>query len=155
MYIDGAVDAILKGTGHQVYSMNVNIADALTSCIFALTLIPSFGINGYIVSIYATEILNTTLSLYKMFSVSKMKPKIFHQVFMPILCIIGATNGSNLTLSLMKHPFSCGIELTLHIILTLCIYIALLIITKTVGSEENEFLYAALLSEKKYKSRFT
>jgi len=154
MYIDSSVDAILKGSGHQVYSMNVNIADALTSCIFALTLIPRLGIYGYIISIYATELMNTTLSLYKMFSVSKMRPKIMHQVFMPILCIIGATNGVKLVLSLFKHPFADGIELTLHIILTLSIYIVLLFATRTVGREEGEFLYASLLSEKSYNLRF-
>ncbi len=154
MYIDSSVDAILKGSGHQVYSMNVNIADALTACIFALTLIPRLGIYGYIISIYATELMNTTLSLYKMFSVSKMRPKIIRQVFMPILCIIGATNVAKLFLSLLKHPFSGALELTLHIILTLSVYIALLLITKTVGAEEGEFLYASLLSQKRYDSRF-
>lgn len=154
MYIDSATDAILKGSGHQVYSMNVNIIDALTSCIFAITLIPVLGIWGYVISIYATEILNTSLSLYKMFSISKMKPKIFHQVGMPILCVIGATNVSKLLLSLINHPFGAVTELVLHIILTVTLYIMLLLVTKTIGSEESEFLYASLLSEKAYDKKF-
>ncbi len=154
MYIDSATDAILKGSGHQVYSMNVNIIDALTSCIFAITLIPVLGIWGYVISIYATEILNTSLSLYKMFSISKMRPKIFHQVGMPILCVIGATNVSKLLLSLINHPFGAVTELVLHIILTVTLYIVLLLVTKTIGSEESEFLYASLLSEKAYDKKF-
>lgn len=154
MYIDSAVDAILKGSGHQVYSMNVNIADALTSCIFAIVLIPKLGIWGYIISIYATEILNTSLSILKLISITNIKTKIIHQIVMPIICIIGATNISKLLLYFFKHSFTDGIELTLHIILTTALYIILLLITKTLGKDESEFLFASLLSEKQYDKKF-
>ena len=154
MYIDSAVDAILKGSGHQVYSMNVNIADALTSCVLVFLLTPRIGIWGYIISIYATEILNTSLSLCKMFSVSKMRPRVFRQVFMPLLCVIGATNASRLILLLIPHAFEGAVELTLHILLTVALYAFLLFITKTVGQEEREFLNASLLSQKSYDKRF-
>ena len=151
---DATVDAILKGSGHQVYSMNVNIADTLTACVFALTLIPSLGIWGYVISIYATEILNTTLSLMKMISVSKIKPKIIHQVIMPIACIIGATQLSRLSLSLIGGSLDKALGLVLSIALTVGIYIALLLITKTISKDEFEFLNASLLSEKQYRQKF-
>ncbi len=154
MYIDSTTDAILKGSGHQVYSMNVNIIDALTSCIFALTLIPILGIWGYVISIYATEILNTSLSLCKMFSVSRMRPRVFHQVAMPILCIIGATNGTKLFLSLFSQPFGKITELVLHILITAVLYVSLLFATKTLGTDEGEFLYASLLPKKVYDKKF-
>ena len=154
MYIDGAVDAVLKGSGHQVYSMNVNIADTLTACLFALFLIPKIGIWGYIISIYATEILNTTLSLMKMISVSKIKVRIVHQIAMPIICVIGATNLSRIVLSLIKLPINDAAALVLEITLTIGIYVILLNLTRTIGSEEKEFLNAALLSEKKYNEKF-
>lgn len=154
MYIDGTVDAILKGSGHQVYSMNVNIADTLTACIFALTLIPSLGIWGYVISIYATEILNTTLSLMKMISVSKIKPRVFHQVIMPIACIIGATQISKLILSLVCDSFDKVFSLVLSIILTIGIYIALLLVTKTLSNDEFELLNASFLSENQYQRKF-
>lgn len=150
MYIDGAVDAILKGSGHQVYSMNVNILDTLTACLFAITLIPKMGIMGYVVSIYATEILNTTLSLSKMIAVTGMRPKIFHQVIMPLLCIIGATNASSILMKLLSIGSVGGVGLATQIIFTSFGYIMLLFITKTVGKDEKEFLRAALLSERRY-----
>ncbi len=153
MYIDSAVDAILKGSGHQVYSMNVNIADTLTACIFALTLIPKMGIWGYVISIYATEILNTTLSLIKMFSVSKMKPKIYKQIFLPILCIIGSTNISKILFRLIPDIISANFMLAVRIIFSVLLYIVLLLLTRTVTNEEKEFLEAALLSEKSYNER--
>ena len=154
MYIDSATDAILKGSGHQVYSMNVNIADTLTACIFALTLIPKIGIWGYIISIYATEILNTTLSLIKMISVSRIRPRVLKQVFMPILCIIGSTNISRLALSFIVPAQNEILKLTLGIILSLLLYVALLFLTRTVTSEELEFLNASLLSEKRYEQKY-
>lgn len=154
MYIDSAVDAVLKGSGHQVYSMNVNIIDTLTACIFALTLIPQLGIQGYIISIYATEILNTTLSLIKMLSVSKMHPKPMHQIFMPILCIVGATNAVNAILHLLHYQLSGIIDIVLKISLTIVLYIFLLLVTKTVGTEEKEFLNASLLSAEIYNKKF-
>ena len=154
MYIDGAVDAILKGSGHQVYSMNVNIADTLTACIFALFLIPKIGIWGYVISIYATEILNTTLSIMKMISISKIRVRVIHQVAMPILCVVGATNLSRLILHCINLPIGDVASLVLGIILTAGIYVVLLNLTRTIGSEEKEFLNAALLSEKKYNEKF-
>lgn len=154
MYIDGAVDAILKGMGYQVYSMNVNIADTLTACIFALTLIPHLGMLGYVISIYATEILNTTLSLGKLLSVSGMRPRIFHQVVMPIFCVIGATNLSRIALYGLLGEISGGIALTCAIAITLVMYAALLFITRTVGDEEKEFLAASLMSSEKYDRKY-
>ena len=153
MYIDSAVDAILKGSGHQVYSMNVNIADTLAACVFAITLVPMIGIWGYVISIYATEILNTTLSLLKLISISKIRPKVFRQVFMPIICIIGATNVAHIALAV--NPIKNAlVTLVAGISLSLILYVALLFITRTVTSEETEFLSASLMSEKQYNRKY-
>ncbi len=154
MYIDSAVDAILKGSGHQVYSMNINIIDTLTACIFALTLIPKLGIWGYVISIYATEIMNTTLSLIKMFSVSKMKARPFRQVGLPILCVVGAANISNLVLKLLPLDSESILLLVFKIVFTVFLYILLLALTRTVTNEEKEFLAASLLSENKYRAKY-
>ena len=143
MYIDSAVDAILKGMGHEVYSMNVNIADALTACLFALFLIPKMGLMGYVISIYATEMLNTLLSLWKMLSVTKMKFKIFHQILMPVLCILGATNSAYFVLKIFDIKGDV-FDLVLHILLSIFFYIAFLYITKTIGRDEREVFFFAL-----------
>lgn len=154
MYIDSAVDAILKGSGHQVYSMNINIIDTLTACIFALTLIPKMGIWGYVISIFATEIMNTTLSLIKMLSVTHMRPRPLLQVGLPVLCIIGATNLSRLILGALPNIFSPNVTLIFGIVLSVAVYLLLLTLTKTVTKEEKEFLSAALLSEDKYNIKY-
>ena len=154
MYIDGTVDAILKGSGHQVYSMNVNIIDTLTACLFALFLIPKIGILGYVISIYATEMMNTALSLIKMLSISGIKIRIIHQIVMPIVCIIGATNLSNLIFYIFKIGPDGATGLIFSILLTVILYVIFSFITETIGNDEKEFLFAALLSEKKYGEKF-
>lgn len=143
MYIDSAVDAILKGMGHEVYSMNVNIADALTACIFALILIPKMGLMGYVISIYATEMLNTFLSLWKMISITKMKFKIFHQILMPVICILCATNASYFVLRIFDIKGQI-LDLSLHVILSVFFYIAFLYMTRTIGRDEKEVIFFAL-----------
>ena len=143
MYIDSAVDAILKGMGREVYSMNVNIADALTACLFAIFLIPRMGLMGYVISIYATEILNTCLSLIKMASITKMKFRIFHQILMPSLCGVGAASCSSLVLRVMRLSKS-AFSLVMHIALAVAFYIFFLYLTGAVGDEEREVISFAL-----------
>ena len=66
MYLDSIVDALLKGLGHQVYSMGVNIADAAISILLLLLFLPRYGISGYVAVIYITEIFNFALSLFRL-----------------------------------------------------------------------------------------
>jgi stage V sporulation protein B len=51
MYLDTAVDAMLKGLGFQVYSMGVNIADALVSVILVIILLQNTA-SRYIITVY-------------------------------------------------------------------------------------------------------
>ena len=91
MYVDSTVDAFLKGMGEQVYSMNVNIIDAGASVLLVWLLLPRMGLWGYVVAIYVTETLNTTLSLCRMLRMSRMPVRLWRMVFGPILCVVGAT----------------------------------------------------------------
>ena len=67
MYMDTVTDALLKGLGEQRYCMKVNIADALISLVLVVLLTPPLGLGGYIVSMYACEIINLYLSAHKLY----------------------------------------------------------------------------------------
>lgn len=140
MYVDSSVDAVLKGMGEQVYSMNVNIIDALASVILVWLLLPRMGLWGYVVAIYVTETLNTTLSLCRMLRISRMRVRLFKQVFGPLVCIVGATAIARA----VGHMFSLGIETTpqlvAHITVTVGIYGLLLMLLKIVGRREWRFV---------------
>ena len=153
MYIDSAVDAVLKGMGQQVYSMNVNIIDALTSVILVIILVPRFGVPGYIFTIYFTETLNTVLSLARMIAITKPKLRLMGHVFGPILCITGATWAVHLlSTQLCLQPTVW--TLVLQIALTALIYVGLLVITRCVGMDEYEML-RAIFGRRKKKNNTT
>ncbi len=62
MYLDTVTDALLKGLGEQVYCMRVNMADALVSLVLVTICTPIWGLWGYVVSMYACEVMNLWLS---------------------------------------------------------------------------------------------
>lgn len=68
MYADTTVDSLLKGVNEQLYTMRVNIADALLSVLLALVTVPRFGIYGYIFNIIFAEVINFSLSAARLFS---------------------------------------------------------------------------------------
>ena len=91
MYLDTAVDSMLKGLGEQLYTMRVNIADAFMSVLLVLTLLPSMGIKGYVVVIFLMELFNTSLSIIKLLNVTKIKTPIAKWVFKPLVSVVLAT----------------------------------------------------------------
>ncbi len=136
MYVDSSVDAFLKGMGEQVYSMNVNIIDAATSVLMVWLLLPSMGLWGYVLAIYVTETLNTTLSLVRMLKISRMQVKLLKQVFGPLLCILGATAICRMGGILLHLPIGGTWDLVLHITVCALIYFGLLFATGVVGRQE-------------------
>ncbi len=133
MYVDSSVDAFLKGMGEQVYSMNVNIIDALCSVILVWLLLPRMGLSGYIIAIYATETLNTTLSLCRMLRMSRMRVRLWPQVIAPLLSVVGATVlarliGSGLDVRITGY-------LPLVLVIAACVGIYLGLVRVMVGRE--------------------
>ncbi len=66
MYLDIIIDCILKGLDAQVSVMFINIVDLLVSISVIMFFVPWFGIRGYIVSIFISEIMNFILSFWKL-----------------------------------------------------------------------------------------
>ena len=90
MYLDGATDAALKGLGEQLYSMKVNILDALLSVVLVRLLLPTLGIDGYVITIYITELLNAILSIFRLFRVTHLRLDTIRILFKPFVCAVGA-----------------------------------------------------------------
>ena len=123
MYMDTSTDAILKGLGEQVYYMNVNIIDSALGVLLSVTLLPQFGINGYITMIFICETVNAALSISRLLTVANFKPNIFRMVLGPLLCIGGACSAIKLMSLLFRfsHP-SNAVGLSFRIVLTSAIY---------------------------------
>lgn len=141
MYLDSAVDAILKGLGEQVYTMRINIIDSLISVLLVLILLPNMGIHGYIVVIFVTELFNTTFSIIRLLNKTNFKPNILKWIFKPILCIISATILSRIIFNVVlpfifSTSFSSKPFLIFEIIICCALYIVFSKISGCISKEE-------------------
>ncbi len=127
MYLDGAVDGILKGLNEQLHSMKINIADAFLSVLLVYFLVPHFGVKGYVAAIFICEILNCGMSLMRLVKISQPEFSIIKFVLKPIACIIISTGGVVFLFnSLNITSFTSNINLVLRITLTVLVYMALI-----------------------------
>lgn len=142
MYLDGAVDAILKGLGQQVYTMGVNIADAGLSVILVWFLLPREGIWGYVAVIYITELLNDILSLYRLVSLLQMRLNLFRQILLPLLCVVLSGVLSRFVFDLMPGFFNTPLSLCLHTVIMAGTYFLGLLFTGALAPEDRHLLRA-------------
>ncbi len=90
MYLDTAVDALLKGMGEQVYSMKVNIVDSASGLVLVYLLTPRLGIYGYIVTMWVCELGNLWASIHKLGCVTGegIPTAVRYYIAPVILCVI-------------------------------------------------------------------
>ncbi len=140
MYLDTAVDSILKGLGQQVYCMKVNILDAGLSLILVLTLVPRFGIWGYVACVYITETVNAALSISRMLAVTKIR-FLLRWVAVPGLSSLAACSGVRLFTSFLHT----SLQLPLQIAFTVVVYATLLILSRSVSRTDIRYVKKMLL----------
>ncbi|MBQ7160101.1 MAG: polysaccharide biosynthesis protein [Clostridia bacterium] len=99
MYVDHIVDGMLKGLGEQIYSMKVNIADATLSVILVYFFVPVWGIYGYVGIVIAMEIINASLSIARLLSLSSVKIRLAKWLIKPLVCVFCATSLSGFAVS--------------------------------------------------------
>lgn len=128
MYLDTSVDGILKGLGEQVYCMGVNIIDALLSVILVWLLLPKMGITGYILTVYFTETVNAAMSIARLLTVTKIKPRLTDWVIKPLFSIIVSCAATRVMVSHISGNISNAWALIGYILFTVCIYLLLVYI---------------------------
>ncbi len=136
MYLDTSVDSILKGLGHQFYCMVINIVDSMLSVILVWILLPQYGIMGYIITVYFTELINATLSITKLLCVTKVKFKLFNWLIKPILAIIASTTVFCIMLNKLNIFAQSKTEIIFHVIIVSGIYFLILILIKSISAKE-------------------
>ena len=86
MYMDHIIDCILKGLNKQFGVMCCNILDlSITTC-FIYFLLPILGIKGYVLSIFFSEVLNFSISLFQLIKYSKIRPNLLDWIVIPVAC---------------------------------------------------------------------
>ncbi len=102
MYLDTAVDCMLKGLDEQVAVMRYNVLDAATSMFSVYFLLPVLGIKGYIFVIIFSEVFNFFLSLSRLVKVSRFSFDLYEKLFKPLCCI-------SISVLLVKLLFRSGV----------------------------------------------
>lgn len=85
MYLDHVTDSVLKGIGEHVYSMWVNITDAILSIVLVWVLIPPMGIMGYAICIVVMEGYNFVLSAIRLFKRIKFRFSFVRALIIPMM----------------------------------------------------------------------
>lgn len=149
MYADSVVDAHLKGLGHQVYAMGVNIIDAAVSVAAVWLILPGAGAEGYIYVIYLTELLNFSLSLYKLCRLIRVQ--------MPYDLLLCAALGAGGALLLGKLFFSAVVlaplALALKLFAALICYTTLALLLLSLRHIPSPFLTMSTKVDKSQKEQ--
>jgi stage V sporulation protein B len=126
MFLDHVTDGILKGLGEEVYTMWVNILDAILSCLLVVLLLPHFGAIGYVYVILLAEIFNFLFSIWRLYRVSALRYRILPSLVVPALSGWCAVRVVSLFFSTVASPSASLLPLLLRLIFTASFYILLL-----------------------------
>ena len=139
MYTDTVTDSLLKGMGEQLYSMRVNIADAIISVILVWFLVPRYGIPGYIVTIYVAEIINTAFSIARAVKVCGVEKSVISLYMFSAVSVVGGLSVSKFFSSAFPMPPF------LHIIMYVAVYFAFIRIMGVFTKKDASWLYTLLI----------
>lgn len=138
MYLDSAVDAMLKGLGEQRYSMRVNIADAALSTLCVYLLVPRFGIGGYIFVVYISEVFNLSLSAMRLIKSAGFRIDV-RSALLPLFSACGACCLTNIVFGLISADGgSYAAACTAKICTCLIFYIILLLMLDCINGEDRK-----------------
>ena len=87
MYLDSAVDGMLKGLGEEKYCMKVNVVDSTLCLVLVFVLVPAFGIDGYIALTVISELVNAALSVMRLARVAPFRPDLVRWIALPVLSV--------------------------------------------------------------------
>ena len=130
MYLDMTTDGMLKGLDKQLDIMKINIIDSVLCVILVWILVPKMAVEGYIITIYAAEIINFLLSFYKLSKEANLTFQIIKNIIKPLFCI----SVSVLITKSIIFVFDPGIVLTISASIFVCLI--LLIISGAVSKED-------------------
>ncbi len=135
-YLDLIVDSILNGLNQQVQTLKINIFDSSLRVLLIFFLVPKFGINGYIIILYVSALINGTLSIRRLLISSETRIPFASWILKPLFCVASSAVAVRMLFTLL--PFGDAVNgwvLTLKILLMLCVYILLLFLTRCLDRE--------------------
>ena len=145
IYLDRIVDGSLNALDMQVTTLKYNIIDMFVRISAISILIPRYGIKGFILVLFISTTLNTSLGLYKILKVTKLKFKIFDWLLKPALSI----TLSNYATKIILFCLHIKNNLAYCIITNLIIYFIMLILFKALKQKDLQWFIDAFKKDVK------
>ena len=145
MYLDSAVDGILKGLGEQVAVVRYNVYDTAMCVGLVYTLVPFLGTAGYLTTIVISEVFNMALSASRLVYVTGFRVDMVRWAVAPVFAAALSTGISSAVLkSFLNTKEAPGLVLT--VILTVIIYIVFLRLFRCIT--KTDLMFARRILEK-------
>ncbi|MEG0855477.1 MAG: oligosaccharide flippase family protein [Terrisporobacter sp.] len=145
MYLDKIVDGSLNALDMQVTTLKINIIDMFVRISAISILIPRYGIKGFILVLFLSTTLNTSLGLYKILKVTKLHFKIFDWIIKPTLSVILSSYATKIVL----YCFHIKSILVISILLNLFLYFIMLILFKALNKKDLQWFINGLKKDVK------
>ncbi len=139
MYLDKVVDGMLKGLNQQLHYLSYNIIDSVVRIILIFILLPVIGINGLIIMMFTSTILNSTLSIARLLKVTELKLNLMDWIIRPLIC---SSFSSIFTMLITSNcPInSIFIKTCFEVIFSTMLYIITLFLTGTIKSSDIKWI---------------
>ncbi len=142
MYLDMTTDGMLKGLDMQLDIMKINVIDSVLCVVLVALLVPKVAVEGYIITIYAAEIINFVLSFRKLATASVLQFGVVKNIIKPILCAFFSVLLSKHILS--RLAFSAT-NLMIAIIIAIANYCFLLRLCRGITKEDAHWFRTLIL----------
>lgn len=142
MYLDTAVDNMLKGLGEQLFCMRVNIIDSALSVGLVWLLVPRFGISGYAATIIISEVFNASLSIWRLLTVADVTPHVFTWLLRPLLSSLLASSAIRFVINFVPRLYRAEglVPTALMMMATAALYLMLLVVTDTLTVNDAKYM---------------
>lgn len=140
IFLDSVTDGMLRGLGQQMCCMRYNIMDSLLSVVLVWFLLPKYAVTGFIIMIYFTDLFNFTLSTRRLYIITKFCLPA-RNILKSAVCAFGAVNLTELLLRFLGLGLlPATLNITLHIVLSLIAYLALLVLFGCISGRDITWL---------------
>lgn len=136
LYLDGIIDAMLKGINEQIATMRYSITDSVISVILILILLPKFGVHGYIAVTYISSSVNTFMGIARFLKITDIKFSVYKGITLPILCAVTAV----FPIFVFKNVVSTiALPTAINIVISSILYATFLIMMKSEASTKKSY----------------
>jgi stage V sporulation protein B len=136
LYLQITLGSILNGLDKQLITFRNNIIGLGVRIIFIYTLIPKYGLNGYLWGLLAGYLIVSALDAYYLIKVIIIPFNVTDFIIKPIIVCGASLSMVNLLNRLYHLPFSYTINTLILVFMYCIILLPLLIITKCITLNE-------------------